>query len=72
MIKNIQFVLLGKREATTRTSTSTEAPTTTIQTATSARFPCNMKVDAVTNGTDNNRYVMNKKEECIWLVFFNK
>ncbi|XP_048751580.2 matrix metalloproteinase-24-like isoform X3 [Ostrea edulis] len=42
--------LYGKREATTRTSTSTEAPTTTIQTATSARFPCNMKVDAVTNG----------------------
>ncbi|XP_048751574.2 matrilysin-like isoform X1 [Ostrea edulis] len=48
--------LYGKREATTRTSTSTEAPTTTIQTATSARFPCNMKVDAVTNGPDGYVY----------------
>ena len=41
--------LLGKPEGTTTTS-STEAPISTTETTATTRFPCDLKIDAVTDG----------------------
>ena len=53
MIYNVNICpwisLLGKPEGTTTTS-STEAPISTTETTATTRFPCDLKIDAVTDG----------------------
>nr|XP_022345774.1 matrix metalloproteinase-19-like [Crassostrea virginica] len=47
--------LYGKPEGTTTTS-STEAPISTTETTATTRFPCDLKIDAVTDGPDGYIY----------------
>ncbi|XP_061196591.1 matrilysin-like [Saccostrea echinata] len=54
-INGIQSIY-GKPDVSISTSTTTEVPTTTVETIKTTRFPCTMKVDAVTDGPDGYVY----------------